>query len=304
MVSLGPLAGAAAGGGGGAALGAGAGAGSAGLGSGVSRPGSGSLGLQAWVVLLSRAERAQMDRARRMAGTINLNTGRDKPAGRGSRGPPVVSGAGMSRVWVWMWVLACAGMVPAAAQAQGNRWGGMLDLPLVVKEQGWARYAVTTNEGEPAEVVVKVGAPDRHKGKAGRWIAVETNMPEVGKVTLEMLVVGKLFTPMNLVKARARMPGQPAQESEPKGTPAKPYTPRVIKTGTEQVVGQTLSVTEYGFPEGMTAVWSAAVPGLGIVRTTGQQPMRLVAFGVGGDPWKGSVIKPVWPVDSARPPAP
>lgn len=207
----------------------------------------------------------------------------------------------MTRAWVLMLALACA-WGPTAAHAQGNGWSGFLDLPLVVKEGGWARYAATTDQGEPAEVVVKVGPAERHKGKMGRWIIVEADVPEVGRVVLEFLVVGKLFTAKNLVKARARMPGQPAEEAEPTHTGAEPYTPKELRKGREQIDGRTVSITEYAFPGGMTATWSPDVPGLGITRTTGPESMRLVAFGVGGDSWKGAATKPLWPVDSSKRP--
>jgi hypothetical protein len=43
------------------------------------------------------------------------------------------------------------------------------------------------------------------------------------------------------------------------------------------------------------------VPPLGITRVTGSQPLELVAFGVGGDPWKGVQLAPVWPEDRPAP---
>jgi hypothetical protein len=60
-------------------------------------------------------------------------------------------------------------------------------------------------------------------------------------------------------------------------------------------------VSEYVFPDGSRAGWSPSVPGLGVTRMSGVQTLRLVAFGVGGDPWKGAKSEAPVPKAPRRP---
>jgi hypothetical protein len=197
-----------------------------------------------------------------------------------------------------MLALACA-VVPWEARAQAD--GGMLGLPLVVQENGWARYAVESRQGVPTEVVFKVGATESHKGKAGRWILFELFMPEVGRVVIEFLVAGEQFAPSNVLRMRVRMPNQPAKEAKPAADASVPLPkPKVTRKGPEDVAGKRIEVTEYSYPDGTVAGWSPAVPGLGLTRMAGVQNIRLLAFGVGGDPWKGAKIEPIWPDDKRK----
>jgi hypothetical protein len=181
-------------------------------------------------------------------------------------------------------VLACA-VVPGRAHAQ-LEGGPVLGLPIVVKEGGWARYLTQTEEGEPAELVIQVGAPGSYKGRRGRWLQLQVHMPEVGRITVEFLVVGGFFGPRNLALARVRMPGQPMRESAPEAQAEELPAPRMIGKSTERLAGKLLPITQYAFQRGTTASWSPLVPGVGLTRVTGAQPLRLLAFGVGGDPWK------------------
>jgi hypothetical protein len=196
--------------------------------------------------------------------------------------------------------LACA-VLPSAAQAQGSS-GGMLGLPIVVKENGWARYLVD-NEGEPTEVVFRVGSAETHKGKPGRWLILEMNVPELGRLAIDFLVVGGRFGPGNIPRVRVRMPGQPARDAVPENSGGKLPKPQVVKKLSEQIAGQMLAVTEYSFGDGTIAGWSPSVPGVGLTRVVGPEPLKLVAFGVGGDPWKGANVLPAWPVDGTGQPA-
>ncbi len=195
--------------------------------------------------------------------------------------------------------LACA-VMPGTAHAQAEG-GPVLGLPIVVKENGWARYATTTEDGEPAELVFKVGSPGSHKNQQGRWILLEVEIPQVGRVGMDFLVVGGNFTPQNFALVRTRMPGQPTREGVPNKLRGELPKPTVVRKGTEQVAGQTVPVTEYAFSRGTTATWSPSVPGVGFTRVTGSQSMRLVAFGVGGDPWKSAQNKPIWPTEKKKP---
>ncbi|HZI14007.1 MAG TPA: hypothetical protein VE153_26815 [Myxococcus sp.] len=204
----------------------------------------------------------------------------------------------MSRGWVIAGVLLLSLLAsPAHAQAgaQGSATGGMLGLPLVIREGGWARYVATSSMG-PTLFVVKVGAPGKHKGKAGRWIHVEIDVPATGRLSLQFLIQGDRFTSQNVLLLRVAVPGQPPEDSEDAfaGAPAaKP--PKQVRKGPETVAGKQIEVTEYAYPQGLTATWSPSIPGTGLVRISGPEPFELVAFGVGGDPWKGSAQAPQWP---------
>jgi hypothetical protein len=201
----------------------------------------------------------------------------------------------MRRGWVIAGVLLLC-LLASPSRAQTSPTGGMLGLPLVIREGGWARYLATSSTG-PTLFVIKVGAPGRHKGKAGRWIHLEIDVPATGRVSLQFLIQGDRFTAQNVLLLRVSVPGQPAQDSEDALTGALPASkpPKPQRKGTETVAGTKLEVTEYSWPEGLTAAWSPSIPGTGLVRVTGREPFELVAFGVGGDPWKGTAQAPQWP---------
>ncbi|MET0402721.1 MAG: hypothetical protein ABW123_09970 [Cystobacter sp.] len=197
----------------------------------------------------------------------------------------------MSRFWGWVLLLGWVVMPTASAQ------DGMLGLPLVVQKSGWARYATQSSEG-PTEVVFKVGPSGTHKGKKGQWLLMEVDAPGVGRITLHFLVAGGRFTPDNLLLVRTEVPGEKTQESEPPKDDAAQALPPLkrLRKHVVKVAGRELEVTEYALGEALTAGWSPSVPGLGLTSISGDNPMRLVAFGVGGDPWKGAGPGlPLWP---------
>ena len=132
---------------------------------------------------------------------------------------------------------------------------------------------------------------------------MELRVPSVGQLGIQFLVKGDRFLASNVLKVRVEFPGQPAQEND---TPLAPPdvampVPKQVKQGTEQVAGKSLQVTEYSVADVVTAGWSPSVPALGLTRVAGPQPMRLVAFGVGGDPWKGMVHQPTFPKEAPPP---
>jgi hypothetical protein len=197
----------------------------------------------------------------------------------------------MSRVWGLVVALWFSTVPAAFAQ------GGLFGLPLVTQKDGWARYVTESSEG-PTEVVFKAGAPGSHKGKKGQWVILEVDAPGVGRIAMHFLVAGQKFSPENLLVVRAYVPGQEPQES---GAPAGPVTlPPVKLLGkhTETIAGRKLEVTEYALGDEARVGWSPSVAPLGVTYVTGARPMRLVAFGVGGDPWKGAgQAQPHWPED-------
>lgn len=177
----------------------------------------------------------------------------------------------------------------------------MLGLPLVLREGGWARYVGQSSEG-PSTFVFKVGPSDTHGGQRARWLLLEVDVPATGRVTLEFLVKGEVFSADKVLLTRVRVPGQAPQDASDvfadMGRPAG-WKARVIRQGTERAAGRELLVTEYSFPAGLTATWSSTVPGVGLVQVSGPEPFQLVAFGVGGDPWKGVVTAAQWPASPA-----
>jgi hypothetical protein len=196
----------------------------------------------------------------------------------------------MSRVWGWVLALWITTLPAASAQQ------GMIGLPLVAQKNGWARYTAESSDG-PTEIVFKVGAPGVHKEKKGQWFILEVDAPGVGRIAVHFLVAGGKFSPENLLLVRSYVPGQEPQESDvPKdsGSPMPPI--KSLRKHAETVAGREIEVTEYAIGEGLTAGWSPSVPGLGLTYLGGDSPLRLVAFGVGGDPWKGSGSGlPLWP---------
>lgn len=201
----------------------------------------------------------------------------------------------MSRVWLGILLLWWLAMPVASAQG-----GGMVGLPLVVQKNGWARYSAQSSEG-PTEVVFKVGEPGTHKGKKGHWFTLEVDAPGVGRVSVHFLVTGGRFSPENLLLVRTEVPGQAPQEKELSGSPGALPPLKLVRKHTETVAGRQLEVTEYTLGGQLHANWSPAVPGLGITSLDGNNPLKLVAFGVGGDPWKGSGSGlPLWPPEEKK----
>lgn len=191
--------------------------------------------------------------------------------------------------------LLCLLAVPASALE------GMLGLPLVLREGGWARYVGQSSEG-PATFVFKVGPSDTHEGQRARWLVMEVDVPTTGRVALEFLVKGDIFTADQVLLTRVRMPGQAPQDTadvfSSAALPAS-WKPRVLRHTTARVAGRELPVTEYSFPAGLTATWSSDVPGVGLVQMSGPEPFQLIAFGVGGDPWRVVTSSPKWPAPPA-----
>ncbi|WP_164008754.1 hypothetical protein [Pyxidicoccus trucidator] len=192
----------------------------------------------------------------------------------------------MSRAWAVLVVLLC--LLASPVRAQEGSTAGMLGLPLVIREGGWARYVTESSTG-PTQLVFKVGARGKYGGRSGRWLILEVEVPSTGRVALHFLVEGERFTADKVLLLRTVVPGQAPRDSPDAFAGAKkpPRQPRLLRQGTETVAGRKLDVTEYSYPEGLTAEWSPSVPVLGLVRVSGPQPFQLIAFGVGGDPWKG-----------------
>jgi hypothetical protein len=194
----------------------------------------------------------------------------------------------MRRVWGWVLVLWFA--AGSAAWAQG-----LVGLPLVTQKDGWARYTTESSDG-PTELVFKVGVPGSHQGKKGQWFILEVDGPGVGRIAVHFLVAGGTFSPENMLVVRTYVPGQQPQERDVPADPGSSPPLEVRGKRKETVAGRTLVVTEYSIGGEITAGWSPSVPGLGLTYLTGPRPMRLVAFGVGGDPWKGAGPGlPLWP---------
>lgn|GEM_PF-2138652 len=202
----------------------------------------------------------------------------------------------MTRNASWWVGAVLLGLVALPAVAQEGLVGGLLGLPLVEKEGGWARYESLSSEG-PTRFVVKVGAPARKLDKPGRWMTLEVEVPSAGRVAIELLVVGGLFGPRNILEMRLTLPGKKAREiPDPfKNDTGSRREGKFLQKTTATVAGKVLEATEYSFFGGLTAEWSAAVPGLGLVRMGGENPFHLVDFGVGGDPWKERTTPAMFP---------
>ncbi|MFY2562639.1 hypothetical protein ACN469_33915 [Corallococcus terminator] len=192
--------------------------------------------------------------------------------------------------------IALFSLLAVLAQAQVTSPQSFPELPLVVKEGGWARYEALSTDG-PARFVVKVGAPGRHQQKRGRWLDLEIEVPSAGRISLQFLVEGDRFGASNILLMRATIPGEkPRESTEPfKNEPKSRREGKFLQKSTETLAGKVLEVMEYSFTGGNTAEWSAAVPGLGLVRMGGENPFHLVDFGVGGDPWKERTTPAMFP---------
>ncbi|MCP3102133.1 hypothetical protein LZ198_25010 [Myxococcus sp. K15C18031901] len=206
----------------------------------------------------------------------------------------------MMSLWRVGVLLSC--LVATSARAQEGALGGMLDLPLVIHEGGWARYEGTSSDG-PSRFVFKVGAKGRHRGQRGRWMLLDVEVPSVGRLSFHFLVKGERFGTKDILLMKVFTPGQRTREI---AQPFKEDTPpkrqgRFLQKRTETVAGRTMEILEYSFPSGVMAEWSQSVPGMGLVRLGGADPFHLVDFGVGGDPWKEKAPPAMFPVAPKKP---
>ena len=211
-----------------------------------------------------------------------------------------MKGFHMSRHWrAWGMLLLLLG---APAVAQDVMRGGMLGLPLVVREKGWARYEALAKD-MPARFVVRVGATTRHEGQPGRWLDLEVEVPGTGRVLIQFLVVGAHFKANNIPLLRVTMPDKTQREHRTpfKQGPALRSDGRFLQKSSQRVADRLLEVMEYSFPGGILAEWSEAVPGLGLIRVNGADSFHLVDFGVGGDPWKEKSTPPIFPAPPKKP---
>ncbi|MCE9673052.1 hypothetical protein LY474_35125 [Myxococcus stipitatus] len=201
----------------------------------------------------------------------------------------------------WLAVLWLC-LVAPMANAQDGAMGAMLDLPLVLREGGWARYEGTSSDG-PARFVFQVGAKGRHQGQQGQWVMLEVEVPSVGRMSFHFLVKGERFGPQGILLLKVFTPGQRTREvSQPfKDDPRPKRQGRFLQKRTETIAGRALEILEYSFPSGVMAEWSSAVPGMGLVRLGGPDPFHLVDFGVGGDPWKEKSTPPIFPAPPKTP---
>jgi hypothetical protein len=182
--------------------------------------------------------------------------------------------------------------------------GPGIGLPLVPTPGGWARYLANASDG-PAQFVIKVAGPGRAGGEKGTWIAVETEVPDLGRVTLELLVVGKTFEPANVRRARLKIPGQDPMDADEAPDASEPVPkPKARGKFSLQLAGRVIELTEYVLADGVVAGWSKAVPGVGLTHVRGPEPVLLVAFGAGGDPWEGAGRTAKWPASSPAQEAP
>ncbi|HCF59131.1 MAG TPA: hypothetical protein DFS52_14205 [Myxococcales bacterium] len=196
---------------------------------------------------------------------------------------------------------ACAILLGASSLWAGTE-GLDFGLPLVVVEGGWARYEAYSTDG-PVPTVIRVGPAGAHQGKTGRWLIVEVEVPDIGRVKVEYLVAGKVFTANSVLVTRTDIQGVSSADSsetaEAKIGPA-PSAARLTKKGVQTIAGRKLEVSEYAFTGGRTVRWSAKVPGFGIAGVEGPDRLKLLDFGVGGDPWR---FDPPRSPRAAKPPA-
>lgn len=180
-----------------------------------------------------------------------------------------------------------------------------MGLPLVIKRGGWARYLTKSLDGT-VQFVIRVGESERYEGQPGHWIEIEGETPQLERVALQLLVVGKTFEPANIRRARMKLPGRPPTDADPSAESAAPAPkPVLLQTARISVAGQQLEVSEYQLDGGVVAGWSQAVPGVGLTHVRGPEPVLLVAFGDKGDPWKRAGATQDWPEKSpATGPAP
>ncbi|NTX35016.1 hypothetical protein HUA78_11235 [Myxococcus sp. CA033] len=201
-----------------------------------------------------------------------------------------------------MGAAALLSLLAVLVQAQVATPQGFPELPIVPREGGWARYEALATDG-PSRFVVKVGAPGRYQEKRGRWLEMEIEVPSSGRITIQFLVEGDRFGSNNVLLMRATIPGEKSRETaEPfkKDSAKSRREGKFLQKTTETVAGKTLEVLEYTFSGGITAEWSAAVPGLGLVRMGGENPFHLVDFGVGGDPWKQRTTPAMFPAPPSK----
>jgi len=177
--------------------------------------------------------------------------------------------------------------------------GGTFGLPMNIQPGGWARY-VLDGEAGPRTLVIRCAGPGKHQGKAGQWLAMEVELPDALKLTLRMLVAGKVASPENVLTYEVKDPDGkviPVDEDKDGGKDGQgtPPPPKPLPDAVMQLGGKPLPYKQYLFPEGVRVGWSPKVPGLGFVYVTGGTRYALVATGVGGDPWKGAERTAFWP---------
>ena len=175
-------------------------------------------------------------------------------------------------------------------------------LPLVVIEGGWARYEAVSPDGK-APVVIRVGKAETHEGKQGRWLIIDVEVPDLGRLSVEYLVAGEVFNPAAILVTRTRVSGMPGGDSEENPDAqatgdSAPLALQLVKEGVQTVAGRRLKVRHFAHSSGRSVVWSSSVPGMGIVSVEGEDKLTLVDFGAGGDPWR-SVKTPATPGTAA-----
>ncbi|MBI5545449.1 MAG: hypothetical protein HY901_16305 [Deltaproteobacteria bacterium] len=185
-------------------------------------------------------------------------------------------------------LLLLAMSVPLLAPESANAQGFAPGLPLSLKTGGWARYRKEGADG-PSTVVVRVGAKEKRKGRAGTWVAMEIDIPDAGRISIELLVAGARLEMKNVLALRAGFPNQKPQEQPPAadGEEAAVAEPKLVSQKQQKVSGKTIEVKTFDLGSGVLADWSEAVPGFGMVHMGGAEPVTLEDFGVGGDPWRG-----------------
>ena len=200
-------------------------------------------------------------------------------------------------------LLLCLLLSAPRAEAQGAV-GATFGLPMNIQPGAWARY-VLDGEAGPRTLVIRCAGPGSHKGKAGQWLALEVELPDALKVTLRMLVAGKVASPQSLLAFEVKDPDGKVVPVEEDGEAqeAPPAEPRPLPDAVLQLAGKPLPYKQYLFPEGVRVGWSPKVPGLGFVYVTGETRYALVAVGTGGDPWKGAARTAFWP-ENVPPPSP
>jgi hypothetical protein len=140
--------------------------------------------------------------------------------------------------------------------------------------------------------VRRVGEVANVGGERGRWLRSEFEVPEVGRIGIDVLVVGTTLNYQALRKVRVVGPFKQNEQTQAAVDRRLqvPEAPRATLTrkSTQQIAGRTIAVEEYDLDDGSYEAWSPDVPGTGIVRLSGVKQQMLVAFGVGGDPWDGA----------------
>lgn len=176
---------------------------------------------------------------------------------------------------------AAGGADPVGPSAMG--------FPVVVVPGGWARYQVDSRSG-PQLLVVRVGKADADGREPGRWLSFEYESPGMGRVELQMLVVGKTLSAPNVRRVRVAIAGKQQPESKPQTRAVpKAVEKKLMRKSRQTIANRKLVVEEYEIGGGEGVGWSPEVPGTGLVYVEGIGEMHLVAFGVGADPWVSGI---------------